>query len=63
MFVMGTVFQFPELLLLPVQFYSKYFQLYIDPLQAFSDNGVAMYRRVLQIIGQRLLNNCSLCTQ
>ena len=29
MFVMGTVFQFPELLLLPVQFYSKYFQLLI----------------------------------
>ena len=35
----------------------------IDPLQALNDDGVAMYRRVLQIIGQHLLNNCSLCTQ
>ena len=34
----------------------------IDPLQALNDDGVAMYRRVFQIIGH-LLNNCSLCTQ
>ena len=34
----------------------------IDPLQVCSDKGITMYRTLLQIIGQHLLNHCSMCT-